>query len=371
MAAFIALVLIVVASIYIYHRPKALDPNLQAKFEKGNYAQGIPNLEAWLADNPNDLNAKEALAAFYMQKAGMEPAAAKDILAKARNLLGTIVKADPQRDESYRLLGVSYLMADNIKFATENFEKSIRSSGGKNIGAVVGLGMTYEYSKDWKKASSVYATALSKDPKNEDATLGMARYYISVNNTKKAIASAWAVIDVSTNNASLGEAYSILGASMIMIKQPDISIGYFEKSISYRPNNVHALVLLGESYIGIYPLAKAEDRQSTISKMLGAANKAIALDPLYVHAQTLLYKILLLQNKYDEANAVGQKIVSLLPIDKTLTDEQKAEYKKFYGGKISDVKITSVKVIDPNASTGSSSAKAASPSAKAPAPIKK
>ena len=126
---------------------------------------------------------------------------------------------------------------------------------------------------------------------------------------------------------------------------------YYEKSISYRPNNIHTLVLLGETYFTSFPSLKTEDRQKSIDKITALADQALSIDPNYIHAQTLLYKAFLMQSKWAEANAVGKKIVSLLPSDITLTPAQKAEYNKYYSGTITDVKITSVKITQSRAST--------------------
>lgn len=347
----IAVVLIIVAGMYVFNQSKVLDPKLQSQFDQGKYADSIPTLEKWIAENPQDVKGMEVLAAFYIQKASNEQQTKSETLKKAMDLLGTIIKLDPQKSESFRLVATSYLMKEEPKLATENFLRAIRASQGKNLDALAGLSMVHEFNKDWDKAFLGYKNVLRKDPNNEMANLGAARYYISLGNANDAMDYAWKVANSSSNNASLGEAYAVLGSGMKILKQPEISKTYFEKSISFRPNNIHTLVLLGESYIETYPLVKKEDRQDAINRVMGVANKAIALNPDYIHAQTLLYKVLLLQNKYAEANVVGKKIVSLLASDKTLTPTEKDAYKKFYSGEITAVKINSIKVVAPKAST--------------------
>ncbi|MCF7865611.1 MAG: tetratricopeptide repeat protein [Candidatus Pacebacteria bacterium] len=347
---FIALILIIIASVYIYNQPKVLDPNLQSKFDQGKYTEGIPVLEKWLADNPNDVSARETLAAFYLQKASNEPAE-KESLKKSMNLLANIIKIDPLRDESFRLLGVAYLMKGLTKPAADNFEKAVRISKNSNLNALAGLSMSHEADKDWETAANGYRKVLTLDPKNEMSNLGLARYYISQSDENMAMNFAWKVANISSNNASLGEAYEILGSAMRLRNQPEVSKTYYEKSISFRPNNVHTLVLLGEASVSVLPLVQKEDRQMALQKIIDLANTTIKLDPNYIHSQTLLYKALLLQNKYAEANAVGKKIVSLLNTDKTLTPAEKSNYKDFYSGEITSVTINSVTKVGTNAST--------------------
>ncbi len=347
-AVIVAVVLIVVASVYIINKPEVLDPELQTKFNQGKYTENILEIEKWLVENPNDVNAMEVLAASYIQKAANEPLTETESLRKAMNLLGSIVKMDTGRDESFRLLGTAYLMKENPKLAAVNFTNAIRISKNSNLDALAGLAMVHEFNKDWEKAFIGYRATLNKNSKNESANLGVARYYISKNEGKKAMDYAWVVANSSSNNASLGEAYAILGAGMKLIGQPNISKTYFEKSLSYRPNNVHTLVLLGEAYVHQYSLAQKDDRQSVLKTITDTADKAIKLNPNYIHGYTLLYKVLLLQNKYTEANTLAKKIVVLLARDTTLTSKQKAEYKKFYSGDITSVKINSVKVINTN-----------------------
>jgi Tfp pilus assembly protein PilF len=228
-----------VAGVYVFNQPRVLDPKLQSQFDQGKYADTVPAMEKWVAENPNDVKGMEVLAAFYIQKASNEQQVASENLKKAMKLLGTIIKLDPQRSESFRLLAITYLMKENAKLATENFLRAVRVSKGTNLDASAGLSMVHEFNKDWDKASVGYKNVLRKDPKNEMANLGVARYYISLGNANDAMDYAWKVANSSSNNASLGEAYAVLGSGMKILKQPEISKTYFEKSISFRPNNVH------------------------------------------------------------------------------------------------------------------------------------
>lgn len=111
--------------------------------------------------------------------------------------------------------------------------------------------------------------------------------------------------------------------------------------MEFRPNNAHTLVLLGESYIGLYPQIGKERKDAALKEILEIANKAVTLHPDYIHAYTLLYKVNLLQKKYAEANTVAKKIVSMLQADKTLSPSQKEEYKKFYSEELTNIQVKS------------------------------
>lgn len=340
---FIALVLIIIASVFAFSREKVLPDGYQAKFDQAKYAETIPEIERWLESNPQDINAKELLAALYIQKSDAEPIEASVHLDKALKLLNSVLGIDGTRSEAYRLIGAIYMYKVDYVNAERNFKKAISVSEDTNMNARAGLAGVDEARGNWNLATAGYRYVLNKEPKNDMANLGMGRYYISIGRTAPAEKHARLVLDTTKNNASLGEAYHILATAMKINRQYSLALDYFKESLKYRPGNVHTLVLYGEAQIDLYPRLNTKDRTASIDSIISTVNKAIQLKPDYIHGYTLLYKVHLLQNKYSEANAIGKKIVSLLPSDTTLNVAQKKEYNEFYSDEITSVTVNSVK----------------------------
>lgn len=357
-ALLIAVILIVVGSIYISTKPKTLSTGYQTLFDQGKYSQNIPELEDWVKTHPDDLNSLELLAASYIQKADAEPVNANQVLTKVMPILNQIIKIDPKRSEAYRLAGVTRLYQNNIPSAEASFNMAIKVSNGKNLKAIAGLGMIYEQKGEWNDARIRYQEVLNKEPDDEMAGLGMARYYISTKNSKEAEKRASAVASISKNNAILGESYAIIGSANTLTNDYKTASENYKKSLTYRPGNVHTAVLAGEALINQYRQEPSKEQRSELMKQaVDTAHKAILIKPDYIYAYVLLYRVNLLQNKYPEANQVAKKIISLLKTDTILTEAEKAVYAKHYSGEITSVTITSIKKTDIIGKVGASSTK--------------
>lgn len=337
---FIALMLILAASIYISKQPKTLDSSLQTKFDKGQYNETIPSIESWVSKYPTDQNAMELLGALYIQKAQAEPKIAVEYYGKALKTLSGVVQINPKRDESFRLIGLAYFYRGNIKLAEKNFQKAYALSSGKNINSLLGFALIKESESNWAGAFSIYNEVLKTDASSTSALLGLGRYNVQVRNPINAIQDSNKVISLAKDDATLAEAYKILGSANVIQRDFISAKTNFQKSLTYKPNNVHTMTLYGESIVNSLLLIPANQRDQAVQMVIDTANRAISLSPNSIYGYTLLYKGYLLQNKYNEANNVGAKIVSLLPADSSLSDEQKKEYKEYYSGKITSATAT-------------------------------
>ena len=337
---FIALMLILAASIYISKQPKTLDSSLQTKFDKGQYNETIPSIESWVSKYPTDQNAMELLGALYIQKAQAEPKIAREYYAKALKTLSGVVQINPKRDESFRLIGLAYFYRGDIKLAEKNFQKAYALSSGKNINSLLGFALIKESESNWAGAFSIYNEVLKADASSTSALLGLGRYNVQVRNPINAIQYSNKVISLANDDVTLAEAYKILGSANVIQRDFINAETNFQKSLAYKPNNVHTMTLYGESIVNSLLLLPTNQRDQAVQTVINTANKAISLSPNSIYGYTLLYKGYLLQNKYNEANNVGSKIVSLLPADSSLSDEQKKEYKEYYSGKITSATAT-------------------------------
>jgi cytochrome c-type biogenesis protein CcmH/NrfG len=341
-AILIAVVLIGIAFTYLAKTPKDSTKEYQTLVDQTKYQVLIPKLEKIIAENPDDINSRELLAAAYIQKAESEPNTSREDLLKSLSLLTKNTYLDKNRDESFRLLGVANFYLNDIVTAERNFAKAT-SINPSNLDAQAGLGMIYEKRNESAKVFGLYNNILKKNSGHEMANLGIARYYMSIGDANKAVQHAKDVLSSSKNNSSLGEANHILGTAMMTYNRPVEALLYFRDSVKYRPENVHSWVMLGEANVEAYKIAPKFERANYIQGATEAGTKALSLNPKYIYAHTLLYKVNLLQNKYEEANAIAKTIVGLLPRDTQLGKEEKAQYLKYYSGEITNVKIKSIK----------------------------
>lgn len=341
-AILIAVVFIGIAFTYLAKTPKDSTKEYQTLVDQTKYQVLIPKLEKIIAENPDDINSRELLAAAYIQKAESEPNTSREDLLKSLSLLTKNTYLDKNRDESFRLLGVANFYLNDIATAERNFAKAT-SINPSNLDAQAGLGMIYEKRNESAKVFGLYNNILKKNSGHEMANLGIARYYMSIGDANKAVQHAKDVLSSSKNNSSIGEANHILGTAMMTYNRPVEALLYFRDSVKYRPENVHSWVMLGEANVEAYKIAPKFERANYIQGATEAGTKALSLNPKYIYAHTLLYKVNLLQNKYEEANAIAKTIVGLLPRDTQLGKEEKAQYLKYYSGEITNVKIKSIK----------------------------
>lgn len=340
-AVLIAVVIIGVASIYILKNPKDLTGEYQSLINQSKYQVLIPKLEKSLLENPEDINSRELLAASYIQRAESEPQTAREDLLKSVSILVKNTYLDKNRDESFRLLGISHFYLNDMPSAERNFAKAF-SINPSNLDAQAGLGMVYEKRNESAKVFGTYNNILKKNSANEMANLGIARHYMSIGDPNKAVEHAKNVLSSSKNNSSLGEANHILGTAMITYNRPIEALLYLKDSLKYRPESIHTWVILGEANIAAYKIAPRSERATYIQEATKAGNQALSINPKYMYGHTLLYKVNLLQNKYEEANVIAKTIIGLLPKDMQLSKIEKAQYFKYYSGEVTAVKIKSV-----------------------------
>lgn len=338
----IATLLIVSAGYLLITSSTDFAGDFQSRFDSGDYEDTIPDVEKRVRANPNDLNAKELLAALYIQAADAEPQQVLSYTDKAIVLLNEIITADKNRTGAYRLLGSAYVYRLDIKNAERNFRKSVSLSGENNLDARAGLIGLYEMRGDWNAASAGYGTILQKDKNNSMANLGMGRYSIEQKRTSEARNYAQKVLDTTKNKAALGEAYHIIGSSLKLDGDTEGAITYLQESLKYRPSNVHTLLILGETYLDKLLVTRGASKNEILGTVRDLADKAISIKPDYIYSYILLYKTHIINGEFKEANILGKKIVEMLPADKVLTESQKKEFKEYYGGEIESVTVKSV-----------------------------
>jgi tetratricopeptide (TPR) repeat protein len=286
------------------------------------------------------------LAASYIQKANNEPETSRQSLSKALAYLEGMDEHGSRDAEVQRLLGWSYFMKGDMTKAEASYNKAINYSGNRNSDAYVGLGLISERSGDLVKASAQYQEALKIDANNAPAHLGMARYYTGSKPPKADKAIAEANLAISSENKSVqGAAYESLGSAYLLKRNYTKASEMYQKATEANPNQVNAYVLYANSLLSAYfSHARIQDFQPTIQKALAVTDQAIKVDPTYIYTYTFRYQLYFMSKDLAKAKATGEKIVSLVPDSKLLSEEQKKNMLLQYGSGLPTVKVTDIKV---------------------------
>lgn len=130
-----------------------------------------------------------------------------DAITQAEDLL----KESPDNLDARRMLGRIYMrMIDNggridegsLRKAVDQYQQ-ITSKDPKDVDSWVVLGKLYSVSGKSPEAEKAYTAALQANPDNEDALTGLAKLYIDLGDTKRAIEKLKTATDKNPNEHSL------------------------------------------------------------------------------------------------------------------------------------------------------------------------
>lgn len=325
----IVFILLVVVALSFNWGPKG-DQKLQTLLDKGDYKSILAIYEPKVSKGGNNYADMKIVATAHIQKAIAEHNQLSRSTSISIALLKNVTRQDPTDHESFRLLGHAYALRKEFTEAEESFNKALLVSNGKNDEAIAGLGLVKESVGEFKEASYAYIKTLNLNPKNDIASLGLARWEIR-NKNITAIESRLERPLVSTNASIRAEAYTLLGSFYLLDKKNTEAIGAFEKSISIGSKDPQVRLLLAQAYVNQYFLdVKLSKRAEMIKKSLALIEEAISLQPNNITAHKQLYKIYLMQKDTEKLNQIGKKILELSEADPTLSAEEKKKNKSTY-----------------------------------------
>ncbi len=326
----LTLIMIISAVIILVNRERKLDQKFQTSFDSGEYNKTIEAFESQIYKGEHDPAILRAVSAAYIQKAMAESKKMRQSTSIAISYLESTIKSRPSDDEAYRLLGLAYFVRGEREQAEKNYKKAIEVSGGKNAEAHVGLGSILESKGDYLGASYLYTKALKINPSSESAILGIARWDIYNKQGESAIKGVTPIIN-SKNKSIQIEAYKVLGNGYTLLNQPEKAISMYTTAIGIGSKDPHTHVLLAQAYIRTYfKNARLADLNPTVKSALAETEQALKIDPTYIYAYTTQYQLYSLQKNTEMQSKIGLKIVSLLPNDKILSQEQKTLFANLY-----------------------------------------
>jgi cellulose synthase operon protein C len=160
-------------------RANALDQNnvggrvrlAEVRLAKGETDQGVRDLEALSAAEPNAREPDMALIATHMRARNYE---------KALAAADALVKKQPQNSVAHNAKGAVYAAMGDGKNARQSFEKALALDPGSTE-AIFNLATLDAMEGKTADAKKRYEQVLAKDPKSERALLGLAQLQIASN----------------------------------------------------------------------------------------------------------------------------------------------------------------------------------------------
>lgn len=143
----------------------------EVRVAKGETDQGVRELEALSAADPNAREPDMALIATHMRARNYE---------KALAAADALIKKQPQSSVAHNAKGAVYAAMGDLKNARQSFEKSLALDPG-SAEAIYNLATLDAMEGKTADAKKRYEQILAKDPKSERALLGLAQLQIASN----------------------------------------------------------------------------------------------------------------------------------------------------------------------------------------------
>ena len=254
----------------------------QVRFAEGDTEGAIRDLEAASALDPNVSPADLALIANLLREKQFDQALA----AVAR-----LEKKQPNNPLVYNLKGIVYLTKRDSANARANFERALQIQSDY-LPAVGNLAQLDRFDKKPDMARKRYDAILEKEPKNEQALLGLAgllqslggdpneieslfKKAVTVNpqsiNARLALVNFYAqkgdgkqaLLAAQEANAALPNdprALELLGQVQLATGDATLAVGTFSKLVAARPGSVEPLVRLARALVAVKDYDKAVER---------------------------------------------------------------------------------------------------------------
>lgn len=318
-----------------------------AYFKQGQTQEAITHLKKWIDKNPNDLEARHALAAIYLASEDFRNAreAYLDLIdqnpedAQAYHNLGLLYLKEERPEEAvqslvaavainsnlgegYFNLGELALLADRLDSAIKFFQKadelSKEGEPSRHSRAHERLGTAYLKGTQPQKAAEQFNIALKIDPKNIWAEQNLGFAYLAMGKVGEAEGKFQDVLRLQPENSS---AHYGLGVALRQLKQNEKAILEFRKAIDMNPELVDA-------YLHLAALLAAQGKNpealAIYRKSLPLYEKFLESNPDHSATRLQYAKVLIGTGAADEAKKQLKKILKKEKKESPLAQESKS-----------------------------------------------
>lgn len=237
-----------------------------AIFEKGVdrmtaklFDQAIASFRAYSRIEPDDPAAYLNIGlAYYGQKK-------YDLALKE---IKTALKMKPDYAKAWRFLGSAYFNLKRYPDAVEAYTKAVNAQ--KDYAeAWVWLGTTYDSMNQFTDAVAAYKQAIAIEPDNGAGWFGIggSRYLLGDYAGTIAAINRWKDLEHAPDATRKRSAELYLGHSHAHIGQYELAVAAFMRVLAVDPNNVRAILGLGEVYIAMNKPAMVAQQKAKLDRL--------------------------------------------------------------------------------------------------------
>jgi tetratricopeptide (TPR) repeat protein len=149
----------------------------------GNTEGGMQEFRAALQADPNHVEARKAVAAYYMNRGAN--ARQQQRLPDAIQDLQEAVKFDPASSTPHLELGIAYQESGRLAEAVQEYQAAV-TADPKNLTAQIRLGQGYNAQKQYEQATTAFKAVLEGNPNSAEAYAGLGVAYAHQGQTEEA-----------------------------------------------------------------------------------------------------------------------------------------------------------------------------------------
>jgi tetratricopeptide (TPR) repeat protein len=207
-----------------------------------------------------------------------------------------VIEMLPEFGEAWRLLGVVALQSGDNPAARRLLERAIRIDGS-DATSFSALGSVEESEGKLEAASRIYRSALTIDPAQEAALIGLTRVTLALGQPGEAIAIAQAAVARGVHDAGLMRA---LGAARLRLADYAGGVDALQAALRIKPHP-DAFANLGAAYVRLHRIDEA----------IAACGDALSFDPSHTAATNTLGSAYAGQGSFPEASAAFERAIAL------------------------------------------------------------
>lgn len=234
------------------------------------------------------------------------------------------LKTAPKLSILYRLLGMCYIkkndygsILSDVKPALDSAVAAYPDDKEKLSAVYFDLGRELYNAKHYSEAIEMFHKKLEQDPENWSVHLNVGFAYYSQKAYSKAIEEFRKVTQIKSDQAN---AYFMLGACYFETKNSAQAKSAFLKVLELDPKNVDALKQVGLAHLleaqSLQKAEKHKESQGVAAQAVGYLQRAVAQKPNDVQARVLLAQAYVLSKQLEKAKEEFRKVLKMDPNNK-------------------------------------------------------
>jgi superkiller protein 3 len=311
-----------------YRKATQIDPNFvgalkglaEAQKASGDTAAAISTLQTVAEKDTSGSGNVEGALAILLYNQGRYDEAIPNLKEK--------LQASPKLSILYRLLGLCYIKKNNYAAVLSDVKPALDSAVAtypdvkdKLSSVYSDLGGELYKARRYSEAIEMFQKRLEQDPENWSVHLNVGYAYLQQKSYAKALEEFRRVAQIKPDNAN---AYFMQGVCYVEAKNSAQAKASFMKVLDLDPKNVDALKQVGLSYLleaqALQKADKHKESQAVAMQAVGYLQRAVAQKPNDVQARVLLAQAYVLSKQLEKAKEEFRRILKMDPNNKDAHD---------------------------------------------------